>query len=82
MNKKQIVESLFGFTEATFYRWKRQNRLIVDLLEKYFSKEDLEEFLETGEIQKQELVKDYTKKELEKILHNKEKVLKILEILN
>jgi hypothetical protein len=82
MNKQQIIESLFGFNNSTFYRWKSQNRLIIVLLEKYFTQEELEEFLETGVIQKQELIKGYTKEEREKGRQNKEKILKILEVLD
>jgi len=82
MNKKQIIESLFGFNFSTFYRWKSQNRPIVNILGKYFADDELEEFLETGEIQKQELIQGYTKEELGKLLQNKEKILKILEVLD
>ena len=47
MNKKQIIESLFGFTEATFYRWKAQKRPIINLVS-LFSDSELEEFLLSG----------------------------------
>jgi hypothetical protein len=78
----KTYSKLLQNTTRTISNWKKEGRAIISLLEKYFSKEDLEEFLETGKIQKQELIKDYTREELEKILHNKEKILKILEILN
>ncbi len=53
MNKKEMVEELFGFTEATFYNWKRENRPIVKLIQ-YLEYPALEEFLETGKIQRYE----------------------------
>lgn len=48
---KEIAE-LIGNNDKTIYRWKKEGRPIISLLEKYFTKEDLEEFLETGKIQK------------------------------
>jgi hypothetical protein len=41
---------LLDVSRNTYYVHKRENRPIVALLEKYFSKEELEEFLETGKI--------------------------------
>jgi hypothetical protein len=43
---------LFNISINTYYLWKKQERPIISLLEKYFEKEDLEEFLKTGQIQK------------------------------
>ena len=40
-----------GISQASYYRWK-QERKVIDLLEKYCTKEDLEEFLEKGRISK------------------------------
>lgn len=48
---KQIAK-LIGNNEKTIYRWKKEKRQIIDLLEKYFTKQDLEEFLETDKINK------------------------------
>jgi hypothetical protein len=45
---------LIGNNEKTIYRWKKEERPIIDLLEKYFSVEDLEEFLETNKIKRLE----------------------------
>ena len=53
MNKKEIIEKLFGFTEATFYNWKKEKRPILDLI-KYFEEEELVEFLQTGKIKRLE----------------------------
>lgn len=45
---------LLDVSRNTYYAHKRENRPIIALLEKYFSKKDLEEFLETGKISKLE----------------------------
>lgn len=59
MNNNEIMSQLFGFSAPTYFRWKKEKRLIINLLEKFFSKEDLEEFLQTGEIER--LEQDNTK---------------------
>jgi len=46
---KQIAE-IIGNNEKTIYRWKKEERPVISLLEKYFKKEDLVEFLETKKI--------------------------------
>lgn len=56
---KQIASQILGCTLASYYNWDNQKRPIINLLEKYFSKEDLEEFLQTGEIER--LEQDNTK---------------------
>lgn len=53
INYKLLVQ-LFMFTRQTWSVWKKQERPIVDLVEKYFTDKDLEEFIETGKIQKQD----------------------------
>lgn len=50
MKKEEVYTKLFSFSAPTFYNWQRENRPIILLLEKYFSKEELEEFLLKGEI--------------------------------
>lgn len=54
MNKKTIIEKFFGFTEATYYNWRRENRLVIDFVEKYISDEDLIEFINSGHIKRLE----------------------------
>jgi hypothetical protein len=51
---------LLDVSRNTYYVHKRENRPIVALLEKYFTKEDLEEFLETGKISRLENNITYT----------------------
>ena len=54
--KKQIIE-LLKISDVSYYRWKKE-RKIFELLEKYFSDNDLEEFLSTGKITRLELYKE------------------------
>lgn len=50
--EREIFMELFNISVNTYYLWKKEGRPIISLLEKYFSKENLEEFLQTGNIQK------------------------------
>ena len=47
---KLIASDVLGCTLASYYNWDKQERLIIKLLEKYFTKEDLQEFIEKGSI--------------------------------
>ncbi len=49
---KEVASKILGCTLASYYNWDKQGRPIISLLEKYFSKEDLEEFLERGDIKR------------------------------
>lgn len=56
-NKESIYMNLFGWGSAnTYYNWKKEKRPIINLLEKYFTKEELQEFFEYGEIEKFEFL--------------------------
>lgn len=54
MKIELLMSKLFGFSPQTYFNWKRDEdkRPIIGLLGKYFCKKDLEEFLQTGKIQK------------------------------
>lgn len=52
------ISNLLLFTPQGVNKWKKEQRPIIALLEKYFSKEDLIEFLETGKIQKLERLQE------------------------
>lgn len=85
MKIEDIYKELFGFgSSTTYYTWKKEDkRFIIKLLEKYFTKEELKEFLETSEIKRLELIKDKTCDELETILkseHNKKILAQIEEL--
>lgn len=51
-----FLTQLFRCSRPTWNNWKKENRPIVTLLEKYFSNEELVEFLETGKIKKLERI--------------------------
>lgn len=56
---EQIMVELFEFSAPTYYKWKKhEKRKVFDLLEKYFTKEDLEEFLTIGKIQRYDEVEN------------------------
>lgn len=55
---KEIVCQILGISQGSYYRWK-QERPVINLLEKYFSQEDLEEYLNTGRIEKFERNLEY-----------------------
>jgi hypothetical protein len=46
------LSDLLGNSHKTISNWKKEKRPIINLLYKYFLKEELKEFLETGEIKK------------------------------
>ncbi|MCT7575260.1 hypothetical protein N5U00_07955 [Aliarcobacter butzleri] len=83
MTFKKTMAKLFSTAEGTYYKWKKENRPIINLLETYFTKEDLEEFLTTGEISKQELTKNLSVNDIQELIkdgHNK-KILEQIEEL-
>lgn len=47
-----VISKIFDFSKPTYFRWKKEQRPIILLLEKYFTKENLQEFLESGSIKK------------------------------
>jgi len=52
---RNVISKLLQFkSQNTYYKWKKEERPIIIFLEKYFRKEDLEEFLETERIDKLE----------------------------
>ena len=57
MTKEQIMVELFEFSAPTYYKWtKKEKRKIFDLLNYAFTLEDLEEFINSGKIQKVEII--------------------------
>lgn len=53
------MTALFQFSRQSWNNWKKEKRPIITLLEKYFTKEDLEEFLETGKISNFEILEEF-----------------------
>lgn len=69
MTFKETMANLFSASEGAYYKWKRENRPIIQLVDKYLSKENIEEFLKTGKIQKFEtisyIIDNYIQRNLE-----------------
>lgn len=59
MRIEQLMSKLFGFSTQTYFNWKKEQRPILALLTKYISKNELEEFLETGRISKFEIIEEF-----------------------
>ena len=58
MKYDEIMSKLFGFSVPTYYNWKRENRPIINLINKYFTSNDLLEFIDSGKISKYEFFSD------------------------
>lgn len=56
----ETIVKVLGVSKNSYWNYKNQERPIIFLLEKYFKKEDLEEFLETGKISRLENNMVYT----------------------
>lgn len=50
----KILMEIFKFSRQSWNNWKKENRPITVLIEKYFTNQDLEEFLATGKVFKLE----------------------------
>lgn len=48
------IGKILEMTSQGVGKWRKENRPIINLLEKYFTKEELEEFLKTEKINKLE----------------------------
>ena len=64
MKLEEIMIKLFNFSRPTYFKRKREQLPIIMLLEKYFTKDELKEYLEIQKINKLELIKSYTFEEL------------------
>ena len=61
---KNSMTKILDIAERTLFNWRKDNKPIVLLLEKYFTKEDLDEFLDSGKISKFENASDVINNEL------------------
>ncbi|WP_044417586.1 hypothetical protein [Halarcobacter anaerophilus] len=72
MTKAEIYSKILEVSEKSYYRWKsKDHTILLDLIEKYFLDQELEEFLETEKIRKLELIKGFTADELEDLLFSR-----------
>ena len=67
MKTEDIFCQLFGFSKNTYYSWKREKKPIIELLNKYFTKDELLEYIETDKISNMQLLEDFKAKEEESI---------------
>lgn len=52
---RKTISELCNIGEKSYYVWKNKSHTkLIALLEKYFSEEELQEFIETGKIEKLE----------------------------
>lgn len=56
---------MLEIAKSTYFKHKKEDRLIISFMEKYFNEAELQEYLETKKIKKLDLIKDYTLEELE-----------------
>jgi len=53
---KQAVSKFLNISDRTVYKWKTENRPIINFLYTYFQKNDLYEYIETGKMKKLEVL--------------------------
>jgi len=71
----KIIMKLFMFTRQSWNNWKKEKRPIILLVEKYFTNEDLQEFLDTGKIKRLEDIDFINYHELKKRVGEIEEIL-------
>ena len=49
INEKNVLK-LMHYSRNTYYVWKREKRPIIELIDRYFTDSEIEEFLQTGKI--------------------------------
>lgn len=55
MTKAEIFSKILEVSEKSYYRWKsKDHKILISLIEKYFSDAELEEFILTGRINRLE----------------------------
>lgn len=65
---REVMSKLLDISEKSYYVWKKKSHTkLIELLEKYFTEEELEEFLETGEITSFSKIPSFAVNRLEKL---------------
>lgn len=59
MKEDEVYTRLFQYSRPTFFKWKREKVPVMELIAKYFSISDLEEFLDRGIVSKYETFESY-----------------------
>ena len=71
---RDIICDICEIGEKSYYVWKnKSHKKLIELIEKYFTKEDLQEFLQTGKIKKYDIIKNYNYDELLELLNTDKK---------
>ena len=65
------IVKILDVSKNSYFNYKKQKRPIIQLLEKYFSENELEEFLEFKKIEKFELIKNISSEEIKNLLKAK-----------
>lgn len=57
MTKSETMAKLLEISENSYFRWKKKDhKILIELIEKYFTNDELVEFLNTGKIEKLEIL--------------------------
>lgn len=67
---KESIKKVLDIADKTYYNWKKEQRPIISLIEKYFTKEELEEFLKTGKVERLDVISGCSTNELKTLLAN------------
>lgn len=59
MSKAKLIADILEVSERTIFRWRKEKKLITELLYKYFSDEDLEQFITSQNIEKFESIDEF-----------------------
>jgi hypothetical protein len=73
MSEREIYMSLLGISVNTYYLWKKQQRPIMTLLEKSFTKTELEKFVTAGELPTQNQLNQELISRVDRLLNELEK---------
>ena len=73
MRIEQLMSKLFGFSTQTYFNWKKEleKRPILSLVDKYITKTEILEYLESGKIERLEKLSVLSNAELENELLEK-----------
>jgi hypothetical protein len=81
--KQTLLVDFFCMSRNALYEWKKQNRPVILFLQKYFSDEDISQFLNKGKINYLEYLedsKDVTNSIIKEVFNNCQKLKKLPEI--
>ena len=76
--KDELYGKILDISKATFYKYVKKGVPIMSFLDRYFTREELEEFTSTGQIRKLELIKNMSYEELQKLIELKKSVEDVL----